>query len=58
MLWGGRFSGPPDEAMLRLTTSIGVDIRLLEQDLAATRAHARVLAAAGLLEGAGAEAGR
>jgi argininosuccinate lyase len=36
--------------MMRLTTSIAIDIRLLEQDLAATKAHARALVAAGLLD--------
>lgn len=48
-LWAGRFESPPDAAMTRLTSSIAVDMRLLEQDLAATRAHARTLAAADLL---------
>ena len=48
-LWGGRFTEPPHPEMLRLTSSIEVDVRLLPQDLTATRAHARVLAAAGLL---------
>ena len=48
-LWGGRFAEPPHPEMLRLTRSIEVDMRLLPQDLAATRAHARVLVAAGLL---------
>ena len=50
MLWGGRFGSGPDEVMLRLTSSIPVDVRLLEEDLAATSAHARVLVAAGLLD--------
>jgi argininosuccinate lyase len=50
MLWGGRFDSGPDEVMMLLTTSIAVDMRLLEQDLAATKAHARVLVAAGLLD--------
>ncbi|HEX2195610.1 MAG TPA: lyase family protein, partial [Actinomycetota bacterium] len=49
-LWGGRFAHPPDPDMLRLTRSIDVDMRLLPHDLAATKAHARALAAAGLLE--------
>ena len=49
VLWGGRFAEPPDPEMLRLTRSVGVDMRLLPQDLAATRAHARVLVAAELL---------
>ena len=49
-LWGGRFSEPPDPDMLRLTASIGVDMRLLPQDAAATKAHARVLVAGGLMD--------
>ncbi|MDQ3914407.1 MAG: argininosuccinate lyase [Actinomycetota bacterium] len=49
-LWGGRFAAPPDPDMLRLTKSIDVDMRLLPQDLAATKAHARCLAEAGLLQ--------
>ncbi|MFN2525945.1 MAG: lyase family protein, partial [Actinomycetota bacterium] len=48
-LWGGRFARLPDPSLLQLTTSIEEDMRLLEFDLQATRAHARVLAAAGLL---------
>lgn len=36
--------------MLRLTRSIEVDIRLLPQDVRATKAHARSLVSAGLLE--------
>jgi argininosuccinate lyase len=48
-LWGGRFGAGPDSEMLRLTGSIDVDIRLLPFDLDATKAHARVLAQAGLL---------
>ncbi|MGH2750699.1 MAG: argininosuccinate lyase [Actinomycetota bacterium] len=50
MLWGGRFAGGPSDEMLRLTASIGVDLALLECDARATKAHARVLVAAGLLE--------
>jgi argininosuccinate lyase len=50
MLWGGRFSKGPHPEMSRLTTSIEVDTRLLEDDLAVTKAHARALVAAGLLE--------
>lgn len=49
MLWGGRFSGGPHPDMLRLTTSIDVDLRLLPYDCRVTKAHARTLAAAGLL---------
>jgi argininosuccinate lyase len=49
MLWGGRFEASPHSEALRLTSSIGVDMRLLEHDVAATKAHARALAEAGLL---------
>ncbi len=49
MLWGGRFAGGPAAEMLELTSSIDVDFVLLEHDLAATKAHARALVAAGLL---------
>lgn len=49
MLWGGRFAAGPDPDLLRMTSSIAVDMRLLRYDLLATRAHARVLYKAGLL---------
>ena len=48
-LWGGRFSGGPAEALARLSVSVQFDWRLAPYDLAASRAHARVLADAGLL---------
>ena len=50
MMWGGRFGGGPHSEMLALTESLSFDARLLEHDVASTKAHARVLAAAGLLE--------
>ena len=49
-LWGGRFAGGPAEALARLSVSVQFDWRLAPYDLAASRAHARVLAAAGLLQ--------
>lgn len=49
-IWGGRFSEGPHPEMMRQSASIDVDIRLLEADVEATRAHARGLVAAGLLE--------
>ena len=49
MLWGGRFAAGPSDSMMALTASIDVDMALLECDARATRAHARVLVAAGLL---------
>jgi argininosuccinate lyase len=48
-LWGGRFSGGPSEALARLSVSVHFDWRLAHYDLAASRAHARVLRGAGLL---------
>jgi argininosuccinate lyase len=49
-LWGGRFAGTPAEALARLSMSVQFDWRLAPYDLAASRAHARVLARAGLLD--------
>jgi len=51
-LWGGRFAGGPSEALARLSVSVQFDWRLAPYDLAASRAHARVLARAGLLDAA------
>ncbi|MDA0567554.1 argininosuccinate lyase [Streptomonospora sp. S1-112] len=48
-LWGGRFSGGPAEALARLSLSTHFDWRLARHDIAGSRAHARVLRAAGLL---------
>ena len=48
-LWGGRFAGGPSEALARLSMSVHFDWRLAPYDLAASRAHARVLRGAGLL---------
>jgi argininosuccinate lyase len=48
-LWGGRFTGGPSEALARLSVSVQFDWRLAPYDLAASRAHARVLHRAGLL---------
>src|SRR5258705_8153285 len=47
-LWGGRFQGGPAEALARLSVSVQFDWRLAAYDLAASRAHARVLAGARL----------
>ncbi len=49
-LWGGRFEGGPAEALARLSVSVHFDWRLAPHDLAGSRAHARVLARAGLLD--------
>ncbi|MCW2499025.1 MAG: argininosuccinate lyase [Frankiales bacterium] len=49
-LWGGRFEGGPAEALARLSVSVHFDWRLAPYDLLASKAHARVLHRAGLLE--------
>jgi argininosuccinate lyase len=49
-LWGGRFAGGPAEALARLSVSVQFDWRLAPYDIAGSRAHARVLARAGLLD--------
>lgn len=48
-LWGGRFESGPADALARLSVSVHFDWRLVPYDLAASRAHARVLRRAGLL---------
>ncbi|HVA60107.1 MAG TPA: argininosuccinate lyase [Mycobacteriales bacterium] len=50
-LWGGRFSSGPAQALARLSVSVHFDWRLAPYDLAASRAHAKVLGSAGLLSG-------
>ena len=49
-LWGGRFAGGPADAVARLSMSVQFDWRLAPYDLLASRAHARVLHEAGLLD--------
>jgi argininosuccinate lyase len=48
-LWGGRFTGGPAEALAKLSMSVHFDWRLAPYDLAASKAHARVLHQARLL---------
>ena len=55
-LWGGRFAGGPADALAALSKSTHFDWRLAPYDLAGSRAHARVLHAAGLLDDASLEA--
>ncbi|MGZ4620175.1 MAG: lyase family protein, partial [Frankiaceae bacterium] len=49
-LWGGRFTASPAEALAALSVSVQFDWRLAEYDLRASKAHARVLHRAGLLD--------
>jgi argininosuccinate lyase len=43
-IWGGRFGTSPAEIMIEINSSIGFDHRLYAQDIAASIAHARMLA--------------
>ncbi|GAA4424204.1 argininosuccinate lyase [Georgenia halophila] len=49
-LWGGRFAGGPADALAELSRSTHFDWRLAPYDIAGSRAHSRVLHAAGLLD--------
>jgi argininosuccinate lyase len=49
-LWGGRFLEGPAQAVRRLSYSVQFDWRLAPYDLLASKAHARMLYRAGLLD--------
>ena len=49
VLWGGRFAGGPADALAALSRSTHFDWVLAPYDIAASKAHARVLHRAGLL---------
>jgi argininosuccinate lyase len=49
-LWQGRFEGEPAEELLAFTVSLPFDRRLSSEDLANSRAHAKMLGKVGLLE--------
>ena len=48
-MWGGRFASGPDAIMEAINASIGYDRRLAAQDVEASRAHAAMLASAGII---------
>ena len=48
-LWGGRFAVGPAEAFQRLNDSLPIDRRMWEEDIAGSRAHARMLGAQGII---------
>ena len=48
--WSGRFREPVDERVKRFSASVGFDRRLARQDIAASLAHARMLARAGIIK--------
>src|SRR5712672_1342564 len=48
-MWGGRFTEGPDAIMQEINVSIDVDRHLYAQDIAASKAHAAMLAAQGII---------
>jgi len=48
-MWGGRFAEGPDAVMEDINDSIGFDKRMARQDIEGSRAHARMLAATGVI---------
>src|SRR5260221_5095384 len=48
-MWGGWFTERPDAIMEELNISIDVDRHLYAQDIAASKAHAAMLAAQGII---------
>jgi argininosuccinate lyase len=55
-MWGGRFSGGPAAVMREINASISIDKRLWREDIAASRAHAAMLAKQGIISAADAAA--
>jgi len=48
-MWGGRFTRSPDAIMQDINVSIDVDRHLFRQDIAASKAHAAMLAEQGII---------
>src|ERR1700694_3185924 len=48
-MWGGRFSSSPDAIMETINASIDVDRHLYAHDIAASKAHAAMLASQGII---------
>src|SRR6476620_3760720 len=48
-MWGGRFTASPDAVMEEINASIGFDRHLFRQDIAASKAHAAMLAKQGII---------
>jgi argininosuccinate lyase len=48
-MWGGRFASGPDAVMEEINASIDFDRRLYRQDIAASKAHAAMLAKQGII---------
>jgi argininosuccinate lyase len=54
-MWGGRFASGPDAIMEAINASIDVDRHLYRQDVAASKAHAAMLAEQGIIAAADAD---
>ncbi len=48
-MWGGRFRASPDQIMEDINASIGFDRHLFREDIAASKAHAAMLAEQGII---------
>ena len=48
-MWGGRFASGPDAIMEAINASVDVDRHLYRQDIAASKAHAAMLAKQGII---------
>ena len=48
-LWGGRFDSAPDDLMAAINASVSFDCRLYAQDITASKAHAEMLVAQGII---------
>ncbi|HZR61615.1 MAG TPA: argininosuccinate lyase [Xanthobacteraceae bacterium] len=48
-MWGGRFGQKPDPLMEEINASIDIDRKLYRQDIAASKAHAAMLAKSGII---------
>ena len=55
-MWGGRFGASPDAVMADINVSIDVDRKLYRQDVAASKAHATMLAKRGIISAQDAKA--
>src|SRR5437868_13374794 len=54
-MWGGRFSEHPDAIMEEINVSVDFDRHLYRQDIAASKAHAAMLAKQGIITAADAK---
>jgi len=54
-MWGGRFASGPDAIMAEINVSIDVDRHLYRHDIAASKAHAAMLARQGIISAEDAE---